>query len=199
MSNHVYLGISLKGRHAAKVNAALLNDNLELLFCDEMVLDSLEKLLDAYPRVTAAIDLPARRGRPSTSDSSSQILKIDASDCPSSIIQTKLVDLDFSDQPDSPRQYMVCRSAAFFQQILRCLPFTARSLEGRLQRQLILVEQGLQLPDPFYFFEEITRHHLLTSNLPLETIHSAVELNALAAATFAHNHASQLTKNIQKV
>ncbi len=199
MSNPVYLGISLKGRNAAKVNAALLTDDLEVLFCDEIILDALGKLLNEYPRVTAAIDLPARRGRPSTSESSSQMLEIDARDGASSTIQAKLVDLNFSSQPGSPRQNMLCRSATFFQQILCCLPFAARTLEGRLQRQLILVEQGLQLPDPFYFFEEITRHHLLTSNLPLETIHSAVELNALAAATFAHDYASQLTKNIQKV
>ena len=60
--------------------------------------------------------------------------------------------------------------------------FPRRSLEGRLQRALILYEEGLQLPDPMDFFEEITRHKLLQGTLPTENMYSSKELDALVMA-----------------
>jgi hypothetical protein len=63
--------------------------------------------------------------------------------------------------------------------------FSRRTLEGRIQRALILYDEGLQIPDPMDFFEEITRHKLLRGVLPLENIHTSRELDALAAAYLA--------------
>jgi len=60
-----------------------------------------------------------------------------------------------------------------------------RSLEGRLQRVLILYEQGLQIEDPMEMFEEITRYKLIRGLFRLENIYSAKELDALAAAYLA--------------
>jgi hypothetical protein len=60
--------------------------------------------------------------------------------------------------------------------------FPRQSLEGRLQRGLILYDEGLQIPDPMEFFEEITRHKLLQGVLPSEYIHSARQLDALMMA-----------------
>lgn len=60
-----------------------------------------------------------------------------------------------------------------------------RSLEGRIQRALILYGEGLQIPDPMDFFEEITRHKLMRGILPMENLHSAKELDALIAAYVA--------------
>jgi hypothetical protein len=57
-----------------------------------------------------------------------------------------------------------------------------RSLEGRLQRQLILFEHGVRVPDPMEFFEEVTRFKLLRSNIPLNMVQAQPDLNALAAA-----------------
>lgn len=57
-----------------------------------------------------------------------------------------------------------------------------RTLEGRLQRALVLYEEGLQMRDPMDFFEEITRHRLLQGTLPTEVIHSSRELDALVMA-----------------
>ncbi len=60
-----------------------------------------------------------------------------------------------------------------------------RTVEGRIQRSLILYEEGFQIPDPMDFFEEITRHKLMQGILPLENLRSTKELNALVAAYVA--------------
>lgn len=59
------------------------------------------------------------------------------------------------------------------------------SLEGRLQRQLILFDQKLPVPDAMDFFMEITRHKLIQGELPDQEIYTFDELNALAAAQIA--------------
>ncbi len=74
---------------------------------------------------------------------------------------------------------------AVFCSLLGKQPLPKPSLEGRLQRQLILYEQGLLIRDPMNFFEEITRHRLLQGILPLEYIYQPEELDALAAACVA--------------
>ncbi len=68
-------------------------------------------------------------------------------------------------------------------------PFPKKTLEGRLQRQLVLFERGLEVPDPMRFFEEITRHRLLHGILPAENLYTPSELDALAAAFTAHEAA----------
>lgn len=60
--------------------------------------------------------------------------------------------------------------------------YSRRTLEGRLQRALILYEEGLQMSDPMDFFEEITRHKLVQGILPTENIYSTRELDALVMA-----------------
>lgn len=60
------------------------------------------------------------------------------------------------------------------------------TLEGRLQRQLILYEMGLEIPDPMNFYEELTRHRLLNGILPLDDIFDSGELDAIAAAFSAY-------------
>lgn len=61
-------------------------------------------------------------------------------------------------------------------------PFSKYSLEGRLQRQLILYEHNINVPDSMRFFEEITRHRLLNGILPEEDLYSPGELDALVAS-----------------
>jgi hypothetical protein len=60
-----------------------------------------------------------------------------------------------------------------------------RSLEGRIQRALILFEAGLRCSDPMDYYEEITRYKLLQGILPAENIYSIKQLDALAAAYVA--------------
>jgi hypothetical protein len=63
--------------------------------------------------------------------------------------------------------------------------FSRQSLEGRLQRGLILYDEGFRIPDPMEFFEEITRHKLLQGVLPSEYIYSSRQLDALMMAYIA--------------
>ena len=86
---------------------------------------------------------------------------------------------------DAPRYWIETQANACFQTLLGVPPFTAGTLEGRLQRQLVLRDQHLPVPDPMDFFEEVTRHKLLHSILPTEKIHPQCELNALIAAQIA--------------
>ena len=62
------------------------------------------------------------------------------------------------------------------------LPLSKPSLEGRLQRQLLLYEHGLKIKDPMEFFEEITRYKLVKGIWPLELLYLPEQLDALVAA-----------------
>ena len=63
--------------------------------------------------------------------------------------------------------------------------FGQRSLEGRLQRQLVLFDLGLDIPDPMMYFEEITRFRILQGVLPEEHLFNSFELQVLAIAYIA--------------
>jgi predicted nuclease with RNAse H fold len=62
------------------------------------------------------------------------------------------------------------------------LPFPKSTLEGRLQRQLILNDRGLRINDAMDFFEEITRFKLMKGILPKDVLYSAEQLDVLVAA-----------------
>ncbi|HQX02031.1 MAG TPA: DUF429 domain-containing protein [Anaerolineales bacterium] len=62
------------------------------------------------------------------------------------------------------------------------VPLSKPSLEGRLQRQLILYERGVRIKDPMDFFEEITRYKLSKGIWPTELLYSPEQLDALVAA-----------------
>jgi hypothetical protein len=66
--------------------------------------------------------------------------------------------------------------------LLGVTPFPKNSLEGRIQRQLILYDNKLRIPDPMVLFEEITRHRILQGILPLKDLYAPGELDALVAA-----------------
>jgi hypothetical protein len=62
------------------------------------------------------------------------------------------------------------------------IPFPKPTLEGRLQRQLILNEKGLRIRDALDFFEEITRFKLMKGILPTDVLYSPEQLDVLVAA-----------------
>jgi len=66
--------------------------------------------------------------------------------------------------------------------LLGHLPLPKTGLEGRLQRQLVLYDLGVGVPDPMRIFEEITRYRLMQGKLPLEGLYHARALDALVAA-----------------
>ena len=96
----------------------------------------------------------------------------------------RLENLDYRPYPDegSAHQCLEVYPHACFTVLLNHLPFPKHSLEGRLQRQLVLYQIRINLPDPMLIFEEITPHRLLQGILPLEDLHPAEELDALVAA-----------------
>ena len=110
----------------------------------------------------------------------------------------RLESLDYESYPceELPRQCLEVYPHACYTILLGHIPFPKHSLEGRLQRQLILHEYQVGVPDPMRIFEEITRHRLIQGILPLETLHSPEELDALAAAYtawFAGTKPNQVT------
>jgi len=90
------------------------------------------------------------------------------------------------DAPITPRLVLEVHPHACFTVLLGRRPFLKTTLEGRLQRQLVLYLQGLDIPNPMHALEEITRHHLLSGELPLRGLFSHDELDALAAAFTAY-------------
>lgn len=86
---------------------------------------------------------------------------------------------------EADRQSIETRADAIFWRLLGGKLPLPDSLEGRLQRQLILADQELPVPDAMDFFMEITRFKLVQGELPLTNIHSTAELSALAAARVA--------------
>ena len=83
---------------------------------------------------------------------------------------------------DVPHQWLETNSYACFCVLLGIHPLPKLTLEGRLQREVLLYELGLQIADPMVFFEEITRHKLMNGLLPFELVHSSAQLDAMAAA-----------------
>jgi hypothetical protein len=86
---------------------------------------------------------------------------------------------------EGPRHTLETQPDAVFWRLLGQKQPLPVSLEGRLQRQLILYDAGLPLADAMDFFLEITRYKLIQGELPDQNIHSFEELNALAAALIA--------------
>lgn len=84
--------------------------------------------------------------------------------------------------PEASHQWIETHPHAIFCVLLGQTPLAKPTLEGRLQRQLILYEQGLGIRDPMEFFEEITSHKLLKGIFPMEQIYAPEELDAIAAA-----------------
>ncbi len=75
-------------------------------------------------------------------------------------------------------------------------PFAKQTLEGRIQRQLVLYDRKVMIPDPFDVLEEITPHRILQGVLPLDDLYSQGELDALAAAYtawLAASHPDEIT------
>jgi len=87
---------------------------------------------------------------------------------------------------NATHQWLETHPHAAFSALLGQLPLPKPTLEGRLQRQLVLHANDLGIKDPMEFFEEVTRHWLLKGTLPMGHIYSAEELDALVAAFTAY-------------
>lgn len=96
----------------------------------------------------------------------------------------RLESMDYCPYPtqDSSLQWLEVYPHASFSTLLGKAPLSKYSLEGRIQRQLILYDQDIHISDPMRLFEEITRNRLLQGTLLLSDLHTPAELDALVAA-----------------
>jgi type IV secretory pathway ATPase VirB11/archaellum biosynthesis ATPase len=85
-------------------------------------------------------------------------------------------------EEEAELQLLETHSHACYCVLAGSVPLSKQSLEGRLQRQLILYERGVRIKDPMDFFEEITRYKLSKGIWPTELLYSPEQLDALVAA-----------------
>ncbi len=101
------------------------------------------------------------------------------------------------DAVEGARLLLEVHPHAGFSSLLERQPFAKSTLEGRLQRQLVLFLEGLDLPNPMRALEEITRHHMLSGLLPLGDLRTPPELDALLAAYTAYLAANRPARIVQ--
>ena len=96
----------------------------------------------------------------------------------------KLGKMGFQKYPEKDLTYQILEtnSHACYCVMAGHVPLARLSLEGRLQRQIILYEHGLRIKDPMDFFEEITRYKLAKGIWPMELLYLPDQLDALVAA-----------------
>jgi Protein of unknown function (DUF429) len=95
-----------------------------------------------------------------------------------------LASIGFYDYPSESQRFQLMEvyTQATFTLLSGEPPLPRNSLEGRLQRQLLLSDKDVDVPDPMRFFEEVTRYKLRSGILPLKDVYLPAELDALAAA-----------------
>lgn len=100
------------------------------------------------------------------------------------ILYEKLIGLGFAAYPAAGNSHQVLEThpQAAFIALTEGNLLPASALEGRLQRQTILHDEGLGIRDGMDFFEEITHHKLRQGILPFEQLYESSQLDALLAA-----------------
>ena len=89
-----------------------------------------------------------------------------------------------SDQ--SSRMFLETPSNAAFWSLIEGQLIPEEGIIGRMQRQQILFDLELPVPNPMIFFEEITRHKLKIGKIPFKQVLPACELNAWICVYTAH-------------
>jgi len=153
---------------------AFLDDDLDLIMHANCDIEEVATILSELDSVTVCV----------TANPSSKSAK---SANTNSMFYEQLEKLSF--RPYSARretrQWFKVNADESFTALLQKKLFSRRTLEGRIQRALVLYDQGLQINDPMEFFEEITRYKLMQGILPFENLYSSKELDALVAAYVA--------------
>ena len=172
-SNSSFVGVHLSyGRKPFTL--ALLDDDLDLIMHANCGIEEIGAILSELDSVTVCL----------TANSKSKGVKSTATH---SMLYEQLEKLSF--QPYSAqhetRQWFKVNADESFSALLQKKLLPQRTLEGRIQRALVLYDQGLQINDPMEFFEEITRYKLMQGILPLENLYTSHELDALVAAYVA--------------
>ena len=149
------------------VTFAALNDRLEVVFLNQLETSETIQCLIEYEHAQLAIHA-------SSTKAGRELLQG---------FQEKLAAAGFKhySTKDGARLWIESKADECYR-VFQPNLFSRQSLEGRLQRALILYDEGLQIPDPMDFFEEITRHKILQGVLPAENIYSSRQLDAMIMA-----------------
>jgi len=83
---------------------------------------------------------------------------------------------------DTTHQFLESQPHAAFCVMTGSVPQPRNSLEGLIQRQLVLFETGVRVKDPMDFFEEITRYKMVKGIFPMELLYLPDQLDSLVAA-----------------
>lgn len=115
------------------------------------------------------------------------------------ILYTRLEKIGYKKYPNesSTRQFIEVYPQASYAALIEQNPILKNTLEGKLQRQLILYEHKFQITDPMNYFEEITRYKLLKGHFPTNIPFSPQELDALIGAYsswLAYKHPEQISQ-----
>jgi len=172
-SNPVFAGVYFSyGRKPFTL--ALLDDDLALIMHRNCDMEDVGAILSERHSVTVGV----------TANSISRSAR---SANTNSMFYEQLEKLSFRPYPskNETRQWFKANADESFAGLLRKKLLSRRTLEGRIQRALVLYDQGVQINDPMEFFEEITRYKLIQGILPLENLYTFKELDALAGAYIA--------------
>lgn len=93
-------------------------------------------------------------------------------------------------------QWLEVYPHACFCTLLGHAPLPKNTLEGRVQRQLVLHKHKIGVPDPMDMIKGLTAQHVLHGRLPVDHLYSQGELDALVAAYTAWqagNHPEAIT------
>lgn len=93
-------------------------------------------------------------------------------------------------------QWLEVYPHASFCTLLGHIPLPKNTLEGRIQRQLVLHKHRVNVPDPMDLIKGLTAQHVLQGALPTDHLYSQGELDALVAAYTAWqaaNHPTEIT------
>lgn len=96
----------------------------------------------------------------------------------------KLEKMGFKKYPTENALHQILESQphAAFCVMAGAVPQPKPSLEGKIQRQLLLYEAGVRIKDPMDFFEEITRHKMLKGIWPHNMLYQPEQYDAVVAA-----------------
>src|SRR5688572_31125230 len=172
-SNPAFVGVHLSyGRKPFTI--ALLDDELDLIARANSDIKDVMVILSELNSATVCI----------TANSKSKSAK---SAKTNSMFYEQLEKLSFRPYAaqNETHQWFKADADDAFRAILQKKLLSRRTLEGRIQRALVLYDQGLQISDPMEFFEEITRYKLMQGIIPLENLYTSNELDALVAAYVA--------------
>jgi hypothetical protein len=165
----IFAGVSFSSGRKP-VTFAALDDDLNVVTMAQWTVSEAISCLEGYESAVVAINVPnSKSGRTVHSE-----------------FRKKSGQAGFKpfSNRDSTRRWVESDAEDCFRSFqLGLLP--RRTIEGRLQRALILYDRELKIDDPMDYFEEITRYKLIQGLLPTEIIYSTKQVDALIMAYMA--------------